>query len=522
MKPRTTIILAVILILLGGFYYIYDVKMAGKKEEKKSQEDRVLPFEGKTAAGLTIKKGKETLTFEKAEGSWRMTAPENKLASSTSLEGLVGILRDTKREKVLEEKPGDLAPFGLKPPEVEIIVKASEKAGEQPKDFTLLLGSRTPSGSSYYAQVAGKPAILLIPSVLSTELEKKPADFVEKEALSLEPLNVSKVTLDYGDRTLVLDNPRNFWTSLMKDPRWTVTGKTTEAGDQAKISTFLWDIKNVKAQTFLDTKDPLVSRLKSTAPQLKVTVEQAERNPETLIILPKSGSGKEHVAMREKSGELFTLKEDEVKKLFKQVEDLKDTRLVHFDQHDIDRIEIKAGDMLVSAQKADEGWKIKKPGNIKKKIPALESIMWKLESAQYEEKLESDRNFAPATDATITIMEKNGVNPITIELKQDPGQGNKCGVIIKGGNRGFYTASGELLQHVRLLVDEVKKAQEKPPKSPAPGKSSSPSPAATVPVPAASSSPAGTPAAAPGTPAATPGAQVPVLPIVTASPGSSR
>jgi len=520
MKPRTTIILAIVLILLGGFYYIYDVKMAGKKEEKKSQEDRVLPFEGKTAVSLTIRKGKETISFEKADGSWRMTAPEKKLASSSTLESLVEILRDTKQEKVLEEKPGDLAPFGLKPPEVEITVKASEKDGEPARDFTLLLGSKTPSGSSLYAQAAGKPALLLIPSVLSAEMEKKPADFLEKEALSLEPQKVSKVTLDYGDRSLVLESPRNFWTALAKDPRWTVTGKTTEAGDQSKISTFLWDIKNIKAQAFLDAKDPLVQKQRNGAPQLKVTVEQAEKSPETLIILPKSGAGKEHVALREKSGEVFTLKEDEVKKLVRDVPDFKDTRLVHFDQQDIRTLDISSGDMQVVADKTEDGWKLKKPGNIKKKIPALESIMWKLESAQYLEKLESDRNFSPVAEATLTIREKNGVNPITLEMKKDPRDAGKCGIVIKGSAGGFYMASGELLNQVKLIVDEVKAAQEKPAKSPAPGKSASPSPASPAPAPAGSASPqASAPVPAPaGTPAAPPGSQAPALPIVTASP----
>jgi hypothetical protein len=513
MKPATTILLAVILLVLGAFYYIHDVHLAGKKEEKKSREDRVLPFEGKTASGLSIKKGKELVAFEKKEGTWYITEPLQQRASTATLDTLTDLLRDTKQEKVIEENPGDLTYFGLKPPTAEMTVKAQGKDGEAPKDFTLFIGSKTPSGSSYYAQIPGKKAVMLIPSALSTELDKKPMDYQEKEPLPLDPAKVTRLTIQQGDRTMVLEKPISFWTVFNKEPQWNVSGKTVERGDRGKISAYLMDIKNVKAAEILDSKDSRNPAIQAGKPLARLTIEHSDRSPETLVIMPKTEKTKDYMAQREHSGEKLIIKEQDFSKLFKSQVELQDTRIVAFNPGDVQTLELKmVGQPPVTAEKNDEGWKVRKPAGIKKNLPSLDSLMYKLESTRYLEKCENDKSFPGIVDATITLQEKGAIPVATLEFAKNPSDPKKSYVKIQGA--GSYIISEELLALLQSIVEGVKKAQEKP------GKGPSPSPAATS-ASTGTTPPAGmvplSPSIAPGSPVSVPVAspQVKIPPPVS-------
>lgn len=420
MNIRITALLALILIILAGFYYIYDVRISGKKEEKKAKDEKIFSFDRKDLLSIKIKKGNETIEIQKSDDGFRIASPEKTLASFTLIDGIITMLNDLKKEKTIEEKPSDLTMFELNPPKIELQIEA--KQDDKNIVAQLLIGSKTPSGSSYYVKLPGKPEVFTIPSVISAELEKTWKDFQEKEALPLDPSKVRSLTVEYGNKVFSLENPLNFWKSLGNESLWKITLPVSAKADKTKISNYLWDIKNIKTEKFLDDKEFLASKFNPEKFTARITVKQTGRPEETLIIGREKN--KSFVSVRERSGERFMLKEQDVKKfLDKKYVDFQDKHILTLIPRDVKEIELRTGNTHIAAERTNENWKVKDPQGIKKLIPTLDSLLYKIESSEYVEKIDSGKNASvfESPEITITLRGEKGKKIATlIMVKKDP------------------------------------------------------------------------------------------------------
>jgi hypothetical protein len=515
MKTRTTIILAVILLLLAGFYYIYDIHIQGKKDKKKSEEDTIFSFEKNDVTSLQIVKGKETLSFEREAGGWKLSKPSAMSASVTAVDAFLGELKGIKKEEVVEEKPADLTPFGLKPPEITVTVFST--SGGKKSESTLLIGSKNPAGSSYYAQLPGKLAVFKIPSSLSYEFEKPVAGWEEKEVLPMEPTRVTRLTVSSGNRSYALENPQSVWTAIRKEPLWTVKMPSEERGDKGKISSYLWDIKNMKVERYLRGDEGKDISIDSQHGAMKISVEQEGRAPETLSV----GGQKEGkiIAIREGSGEKMLLKPADVDKLVRNPEDFVDKRIAAFEAKDVAKFEIKAADLDLIAERSKDTWKMKKPSGLKKPPASLDSLLWKFQDARYSKKLADTTmpDFMKNPEATITLWGKGDKKLYTFTLGRDPRVPVAAYVGVSPSDGFYYETGPEPTTLLGSLKDEIKQALTKP--SPTPKGSTVPSG-----VPISTLMPSGAPLnatpAPSGTPLTTPGAQIPAPIQMTQSPGA--
>ncbi|MDQ7822753.1 MAG: DUF4340 domain-containing protein [Candidatus Eremiobacteraeota bacterium] len=508
MNTRVTLILAVVLLLIGGFYYIYEVKMAAKKEEKKKTEGKLLSFEGKDVTALELVKDKEVLRFEKQGGRWMMTSPERTLASQSILENMITLLSDMKKDETIEENPQDLTMFGLKPPQVTVKVMTAGAKGS-PGEQSILIGSKNPSGNLYYVQLPGKPAVITINSTLSSNLEKSALEFREKDALPLEPEKVSKVTVQLPDKTFTLENPQNFWTAIRKDPSWKLTAPMTAKADRAKVSSFLWDVKNLKAETFAGGKTKVAVSPEDTAYTMKITIDQKDMPQETLLIGTLDKKAKIFAAMRLAGGEKFTVKEDDVKKLFKSGEDFMDRHLLAVDPQDIDSFELKTATTTVKAKRNKEGWEITAPPKVKKEVPSIDSLIWKFESALYTEKGESGSGREPALTVTLTGSDKAQIATLVFEKSPEE---KKYFVQVTPGEGGYYVVNDDIPELAKTVMADIEAAVAKAPgttpslpaASPSPVAPGLQSPVAPLPSPSLFPAPPALPKATAPAPSSTP------------------
>jgi len=519
MKTRNTIILAVILLLLAGFYYIYDVQIGGKKEKEKADKEKLFTFEKRDITAIDIVRGQEIVTFVKENGIWKMTAPEKKMASSAVTDGIINTLSGLKREATIDEKPGDLAQFELKPPAVNITISSGNK--ENQKKYSILLGSKTPSGNAYYAQIPDSDAVFTVPSTISYEIEKKTEDLIEKEALPLDPSKVTSLELNYGDSELTLSNPQNFWTVLRREAKWSITAPKAMKGDAGKISTFLWDIRNIKADRFITegelNKYPSLEKEHT----LIITVSQTDKPLETLIIGKTDKAGKLYPAKREPTGETFLIKDTDLKKLYKNAEDLQDTRIAVFEAKDVEQYEITMGDFKLETRRdKNEGWKLIIPAKIKKNLVSLDSMLWKVENARFTGKLDETKGKEALKnpEAIITLKGKDKSTIITLKIGRNPEDAKKTVLLCEPGSGDYFITDEEILNQAKSIRDEVKAAQGSPVPQPSPLKSgsgmSSPSPAKT-----GESSPAVSPASPSGESGANP---VPSVQLLQTTPEGTK
>ena len=99
------------------------------------------------------------LVIDKKAGKWATDPALPVALDDTSIDNLLDDFAALNAQRLIEEKPADLAQFGLAPPRA-----AATATWEDGTSHTLLLGDKAPSGSSYYIQVKGDPKVYSVES----------------------------------------------------------------------------------------------------------------------------------------------------------------------------------------------------------------------------------------------------------------------------------------------------------------------------------------------------------------------
>jgi hypothetical protein len=106
-----------------------------------------------------------TLTLVKKAGKWNTEPPAAVPLEPTTIDDLLFSFSALNAERIIEEHPSDLGQYGLAPPRA-----MGTGTWEDGTSHTLLLGDKTPSGSTYYIQVKGNPRVYTVQSFTGQHL----------------------------------------------------------------------------------------------------------------------------------------------------------------------------------------------------------------------------------------------------------------------------------------------------------------------------------------------------------------
>jgi hypothetical protein len=147
-------VLAVLVVLIGAYFVVTRPKPAAAApaliELSKGDKDKIV------RVALTDRP-EGTLTLEKKAGKWVVQPPVTGALEDTSVDNLLYSFSALNAERVIEEKPANLAQYGLAPPRA-----AATGTWEDGTARTILLGDKAPSGSSFYAQVKGDARVYTV------------------------------------------------------------------------------------------------------------------------------------------------------------------------------------------------------------------------------------------------------------------------------------------------------------------------------------------------------------------------
>jgi len=124
-----------------------------------------------TAAPVTLSKGDKdtivqvtltdrpegTLTLVKKAGKWTVQPAVTAALEDTSIDNLLYSFASLNAQRVIAEKPTDLAQYGLAPPRA-----SGTGTWQDGTSHTILLGDKAPSGQSFYVQVKGDPRVFAV------------------------------------------------------------------------------------------------------------------------------------------------------------------------------------------------------------------------------------------------------------------------------------------------------------------------------------------------------------------------
>src|SRR5580700_11651405 len=216
MKLRGLIVAAVILAALTGtLYWSNHHKPSDTTEASADVAPKILVVKEADIARFDLKKdGAEQVGGERnSPGQWRITSPSPLPADQSAVSSLLGTFSSLNSERLVEEKAGNLVPYGLDAPKLE--VDLSEKGNKTQK---LLLGDETPAGNGIYAKLDGDPRVFTIPKYDKTSIDKSANDLRDKRLLTLDSDKISQVDLIAKKQEIAFGRNKDEWQIVKPRP----------------------------------------------------------------------------------------------------------------------------------------------------------------------------------------------------------------------------------------------------------------------------------------------------------------
>jgi len=144
----------------------------------------LVSFDKEDVRKMTVRYGEDELVVAQRDEKWRAEKPERfKIGRESDVDSLVWALNYLKMEEIVEEqKPGDLAEFGLDKPRAEFSVELNEDKSVGP----FLIGKS--KDGNVYVVTAEKPGLYLVKDSLLDDLKRELGDILDKELPDPEDL----------------------------------------------------------------------------------------------------------------------------------------------------------------------------------------------------------------------------------------------------------------------------------------------------------------------------------------------
>jgi hypothetical protein len=209
-RGGNTAILAVLAAGLGAYIYFVDQY---KTPAPETPPDAPL---GKVFAAVDAAKiseiritssAGEATTVRKTGSAWRVVAPIDVAADETEVSGIASNLATAEVQRVIDEKPKDLAAYGLAKPKVTVVFSA---AGDK-TPHTLLIGDKNPTASDLYAKRPESPRVFLVSGYLEGTFDRSTFQLRDKALLAFDREKVDHIDVTAGKVTVTVARQADVW-----------------------------------------------------------------------------------------------------------------------------------------------------------------------------------------------------------------------------------------------------------------------------------------------------------------------
>lgn len=204
---RSFLVLLVVAIGLGAYIFFVERKRPSA-EEAATKREKVFSIESSAIEELEVRAEKGDRTkLRKTGGTWQIVEPEAMAADESEASGIASSLATLEIQRVVDEKPSDLAEYGLKEPRVEVAFRTTGGGGPT----RLLIGRKTPTGGDMYAKLAGQDRVFLIPAYLDSTFNRTTFDLRDKAIVKFARDKVDSLEIVAGDRTITFTKQGVDW-----------------------------------------------------------------------------------------------------------------------------------------------------------------------------------------------------------------------------------------------------------------------------------------------------------------------
>ncbi len=362
MRLRNTTIVLVLFAIVGGYAFV--VGHYSVNEEK----PKLIDVKPDDIAKIELKYSDRDIVLERDKGKpWRLVKPVGADADQTQANNLARAIADGVLVRTVDDKPADLAPFGLKPPTTTVTVTTFDKKTLP----SIEVGKSTPIGFNAYVRLSNSPAVLLTEGAFSAGMNKTVNDLRIRDLMAFKIDDVQKLIIarDNG-QTLEIDRDGD---------NWKIVKPTTDPANDTAVRMALGTLVNAQATDFVSDAPPNVAQYGLEKPHLTATVVLKNGEQQSMLFgFKQAGEGKSGIYVRRgERAPVYAVAEFVMTSLDKSPLDFRDKTIVKIDPESVETVKVKTSDGEFTLKRAPVGkWDVIVGGKTSEgDIPLVERLL---------------------------------------------------------------------------------------------------------------------------------------------------
>ncbi len=203
---RSTLVLLVVAVGLGGYIFFFERHRPPASDPEPNEQ--LFDFETDDVAELRVAAGDDAVTeLRRTGGAWEVVAPVAGAADDSAASSIASTLASLEIQRVVEEGPVDLEPFGLAEPALEVGFTLADAADAR----RLLIGEQTPTGGDRYAKLGDSDRVFLVAGYLNSTFDKTTFDLRDKTVLDFERGDLDGLEIAAGERVIRFAQEGDDW-----------------------------------------------------------------------------------------------------------------------------------------------------------------------------------------------------------------------------------------------------------------------------------------------------------------------
>jgi hypothetical protein len=203
--------------------------------------------------------------------------------------------------------------------------------------------------------------------------------------------------------------------------KWRMTQPKPLPADQDAVSSMVTNLASFNADKVVEEKAEDLKAYGLTDPTLTITIKRKDGKTDEVLIGDDTPTGSGSYAKLPNDPRVFTISSFVKSSLDKRPDDLRDKRLLTFDQDKLTRVELQAkGQVVEFGKDAQNEWQIVKPRPLRADSSAVNGLVDKLKDAKMDLSATEDaaKGFAAGMRVAVaTVTDASGTQ--TIEVRKD-------------------------------------------------------------------------------------------------------
>lgn len=366
-------------LLKFSSWFIKDTILEKKLDDLRDKT--LLAFEKGDVERLVLQHGEQGVECAREGGKWWLIRPRRAPADENEVDAILSGLRDAKIEEFVEDRPADLAPYGLDKPQASIVLALGAKGTQK-----LLIGKVKAEGSTSTSSSSGKvyvkrevePAVYVVEQKVLDYAKKTPHDLRRKLVWDLQKDKVRQVLYTRQGRTVELKKREK--PEAQETETWDLLQPQRIKADRQRVDDLLYALRDLTATAFIDPPaDPAVYGL--TTPQAEVRVwQEGEKEPRILQVGKVASDGSGLFVQPKGDPTIYKVRTTLLDDLVIDVNRLRDLLVLKFDRKDVERILVQTEKQEIEIRRRGEsGWQVTKPERFEADAFKVGDILYRLE-----------------------------------------------------------------------------------------------------------------------------------------------